>query len=45
MDDASTHEYASVLGSALKSGEKMYIDLQQAYQADAIPRNPDYDYV
>ena len=48
-EDASSHEYASMLGSVHEAGEKMYDDLQNMYiQVPATSPtcpNPDYEYV
>lgn len=47
VEDASTHEQASLLGAPLEAGENMYSDLQQLYLPDitATSNNSDYVYV
>lgn len=47
VEDASTHEQASLLGAPLEAGESMYSDLQQLHLPDttAFSDNSDYVYV
>ena len=44
VDDASTNELASILGSPLEAGECMYMDLQQEYMLPNEDRDKNSDY-
>ena len=45
VEDASTHEQASLLGAPLEAGENMYSDLQQLYLPDITATSDNSDYV